>query len=103
MSDHQSDETLRRRRRLLITLGASLAGAYVAPTLVNVARAHPGPHRHGSRGSYSRPSYSRPSGKHHHHHHDTEYRYYRDDRRRGRHHHDAPELHLRIPLSPSRW
>ncbi|MCL7750146.1 hypothetical protein LV475_00790 [Guyparkeria hydrothermalis] len=103
MSDHQSDATYRRRRRLLITLGAGLAGAYVAPTLVNVAGAHPGPHRHGS-GSFSRPSYSRPSGKHHHHHGHHEYRerrYYRDDRRH--HHHRDSELRLNILLHPSRW
>ena len=99
MSDHQSDETFSRRRRLLITLGAGVAGGYVAPALVNVARAHPGPRRGGS---YSRPSYSRPSGGRHHHHRD-EYRYYRDDRRRGHHYHDGPELHLKIPLRPSRW
>ncbi|WP_125199042.1 hypothetical protein [Guyparkeria sp. SCN-R1] len=99
MSDHQSDEIYRRRRRLLITLGAGLAGAYVAPTLVNVAGAHPGPHGHG-RGSYSRPSYSRPSGGHHHHHY-SERRYYRDDRRH--HHHRDSELQLNILLHPSRW
>ncbi len=100
MSDRQSDEVYRRRRRLLVTLGAGLAGAYVAPTLVNVAGAQPGPHRHGSRGRYSRPSYSRPSGGHHHHSY-SERRYYRDDRRH--HHHRDSELRLNILLHPSRW
>ncbi len=100
MTDRQSDEIYRRRRRLLVTLGAGLAGAYVAPTLVNVAGAHPGPHRHGSRGSYSRPSYSRPSGGHHHHSY-SERRYYRDERRH--HHHRDSELRLNILLHPSRW
>lgn len=60
----QQEMHRKRRRRLLATLGAGIAGAYVAPTLFTVGQAHawhePARGR-GSRASRSRPSYSRPS------------------------------------------
>lgn len=99
MSDHEWNH-IDRRRRLLVTLGAGLAGAYVAPTVVNVAQAHP--HHGGHHGSYSRPSYSRPSGGHHEHHY-RERRYYRDDHRRRHHDHHDSGMHFNILLHPSRW
>lgn len=101
MSDHKSNR-IDRRRRLLVTLGAGLAGAYVAPTLVNVARAEDRHHR-GHHG-YHRSSYSRPSG-HHDHHYYEERHYYHDDyhhRRRHHDHHDS-SMHFNILLHPSRW
>ncbi|WP_410473922.1 hypothetical protein [Guyparkeria sp. TX1] len=103
MSDQKSDR-IDRRRRLLITLGAGVAGAYVAPTLVNVARAEP-PHHggHGGHHGHSGPSYSRPSG--HHDHHYSERRHYRDKhhyRRRRDDHHDS-SMHFNILLHPSHW
>lgn len=99
MNDSLSDETRRRRRRLLATLGVGLAGAYVAPTLFSLGQAQA-----GSRPSYSRPSYSRPSGRERHtrrDHHSRRDRYpHRDD-----HRHDAHRdgIRLVISLRPSRW
>ncbi|WP_125199046.1 hypothetical protein [Guyparkeria sp. SCN-R1] len=102
MSDQKSNP-IDRRRRLLITLGAGVAGAYVAPTLVTVARAEP-PHHggHGGHHGHSGPSYSRPSG---HHRHYSERRYYRDKHHYRRRHHDHHDsgMHFNILLHPSRW
>lgn len=79
-----------RRRRLLAALGTGLAGAYVAPTLFSMGKAHAGDRRDSysrpsySRPSYSRPSYSRPS-------HPSGYRGpYRRERRRRRDYEDDP-------------
>lgn len=109
MSDSLPDETRRRRRRLLATLGVGLAGAYVAPTLFSLGQVQAGSRlSHSrpsySRPSYSRPSYSRPSGRERHYrrdHHTRRDRYpHRDD-----HRHDAHRdgIRLVISLRPSRW
>nr|WP_298248979.1 hypothetical protein [uncultured Halomonas sp.] len=111
--DHEIDaveQHRQRRRRLLATLGAGLAGAYVAPTLFSVGQAQAG-HRHShpshsrpshSRPSWSRPSHSRPSrhdGAHrghkrarHEHHHDH---YHRDDRRHSHREYERDRRRLR--------
>ncbi|WP_051530177.1 hypothetical protein [Halomonas halodenitrificans] len=106
--DHEIDaveQHRQRRRRLLATLGAGLAGAYVAPTLFSVGQAQAG-HRHShpsrSRPSWSRPSHSRPSrhdGAHrghkrarHKHHHDH---YHRDDRRHSHREYERDRRRLR--------
>lgn len=98
MNDSLSDETRRRRRRLLATLGAGLAGAYVAPTLFSLGQVQAGSRPSHSRPSYSRPSYSRPSGRERHSRRDRYPR--RDDG-----HHDAHRdgIRLVISLRPSRW
>ncbi|TDR52695.1 hypothetical protein DFP85_11119 [Halomonas ventosae] len=104
MNDSLSDATRRRRRRLLATLGAGLAGAYVAPTLFSLGQAQAGSRPSYSRPSHSRPSYSRPSGRERHpyrDYHSRRDRYpHRDDRR-----HDAHRdgIRLVISLRPSRW
>ncbi|NWN83076.1 MAG: hypothetical protein HLX48_08815 [Halomonas sp.] len=108
--DHEIDaveQHRQRRRRLLATLGAGLAGAYVAPTLFSVGQAQAG-HRHShpshSRPSWSRPSHSRPSrhdGAHrghkrarHERHHDHDH-YHRDDRRHSHREYERDRRRLR--------
>lgn len=99
-----ADAHRQRRRRLLATLGMSIAGAYVAPALFSVGQAQAwdrrhdssrhGSSKHGSyRHSYSRHSYSRPSG----------YEYRRRERSRIREYTDDPILILEdVILGPPR-
>lgn len=98
MKDSLPDETRRRRRRLLATLGVGLAGAYVAPTLFSLGQVQAGSRPSHSRPSHSRPSYSRPSGGDHHTRRDR-YRH-RDDHRHEAH---RDGIRLIISLRPSRW
>lgn len=116
--DHENtaaEQHRQRRRRLLATLGAGVASAYVAPTLLSVGQAHAWGGGHRSRPSHSRPSWSRPShsrpsrydegyrkgkrGHHHHHRDDGHYRnggryhshrQYEQDRRRLREYREDP-------------
>lgn len=112
--DHENaaaEQHRQRRRRLLATLGAGVASAYVAPTLLSVGQAHAWDGGHRSRPSHSRPSWSRPSYSrpsrydggyrkekrvyHEHHHHRDDGHYRKDDRYHSRRQYERDRRRLR--------